>query len=200
MTTGQWSAIVRNLEAAALLLLIAAPLGGNAQDSSLYRAHEYRALITDQRAMHIGDSLVVLVYESAAATNQTNVKVNRETSIDVSASDRHNTIGGSLDTGNDAQGGGIERRSGEVIARVSATIMDITPNDEYVIAGKQRISLNNESQTITVSGRVRQRDIDAANTVISSRIADAKIEFTGQGLLSSREKPGLISHFFNWLF
>jgi flagellar L-ring protein precursor FlgH len=198
--TGQWSAIFRSLETAALLFLVAAPSCGHAQNSSLYHAREYRALITDQRATRVGDSLVVLVYESATATNQTNVKVNKETSIDVSATDHNNSIGGGLNTGSDAEGGGIERRSGEVVARVSATVLEITPNGDYLIAGKQRIALNNETQTITVAGRVRPQDIDANNAIISSRIADANIQFIGHGLLSSREKPGLITQFFNWFF
>jgi flagellar L-ring protein precursor FlgH len=105
-----------------------------------------------------------------------------------------------LNTANDANGGGVEKRSGEVLARVSATVMDITPIGEYVIQGKQQIALNNESQIITVEGRVRPQDIDTNNAVLSTRIADAKIEFIGHGLLSSREEPGIFTRIFNWLF
>jgi flagellar L-ring protein precursor FlgH len=69
-----------------------------------------------------------------------------------------------------------------------------------MIQGKQHIALNNESQVITVEGRVRPQDIDTNNAVLSTRIADAKIEFIGHGLLSSRQQPGVISRIFNWLF
>jgi flagellar L-ring protein FlgH len=181
-----------------LMLPQAAPCG--AQSSSLYRAQDYQALVTDNRAKKIGDSLVVLVYETATATNQTNTKVNKSSKLDVSAGDGYNTVGGNLSTANDANGGGVEKRSGEILARVSATVMDITPIGEYVIQGKQHIALNNESQIITVEGRVRPHDIDTNNAVLSTRIADAKIEFIGQGLLSSREEPGIFTRIFNWLF
>lgn len=197
MKTAQWS---QRRNGALLLALIALAHAAPAQNTSLYQEQSYRPLIIDQRAARVGDSLVVLVYESATATNQANVKVNKESSIDISATDHHNRIGGALNTANDAEGGGVERRSGEVIARVSASIQSINANGEYLIKGRQRISLNNESQIISVAGRVRPQDIDANNAVISSRIADANIEFIGQGLLSSREKPGLVTRFFNWLF
>ena len=173
---------------------------GADEGSSLYRAQEFRALVTDHRASKIGDSLVVLVYETAAATNQAATQVNKKTSISLGASDNHNSIGGKLNTGNEADGGGVEKRSGEVLARVSATVIGIAPNGDLQIEGRQHISLNNEKQMITVSGSVRPSDIDTYNAVLSTRIADADIRFTGQGLLSSREKPGFITRFFNWLF
>lgn len=202
MKIARWSAHMSRRDGWPLLaaLTLLAAHDAAAQNNSLYDADRYRPFITDQRAAHVGDSLVVLVYESAAATNQTNVKVNKDSSIDLSATDRHNTVGAGFSAASDGEGGGIERRSGEVIARVSATIQSINANGEYLISGKQRISLNNESQIISVSGRVRPQDIDAGNAVISARIADANIEFIGQGLLSSREKPGMVSRFFNWLF
>jgi flagellar L-ring protein FlgH len=195
------SAKNRLIELAALLLAAAGTaLPSIAQETSLYRAQEFQALVTDNRAKRIGDSLVVLVYESATATNRANTTVNKSTNIDVGASDGYNRVGGSLDTSNDADGGGVERRSGEVLARVSATVVDIAPSGEYLIQGRQHIALNNESQVITVEGRVRPQDIDTNNAVLSTRISDARIEFIGQGLLSSRQQPGIFTRIFNWLF
>jgi flagellar L-ring protein precursor FlgH len=194
---GFWTALALH---GALLVAAGLPPHALAQPSSLYDAQEFEALVTDNRARQIGDSLVVLVYESATATNRANTTVNKSTNIEVGASDGYNTVGGSLNTANDANGGGVERRSGEVLARVSATVVDINARGEYLIQGKQHIALNNESQVITVEGRVRPQDIDTNNAVLSTRIADAKIEFIGQGLLSSREQPGIFTRIFNWLF
>lgn len=202
----QWSATNKRINVAtccATLLLAALATGSlpcAAQPSSLYHEQEFHALVTDHRAKQVGDSLVVLIAETASATNQANTKVNKSSGLDINASDGHNKIGGKFNTANDADGGGVERRSGEVLARVSVTIMAITPSGEYVVQGKQHIALNNESQIITVEGRVRPQDIDTNNAVISTRIADAKIEFIGHGLLSSREQPGIFTRIFNWLF
>lgn len=198
----QWSAAIRRANPRVLLRYVALLLlwAASARAGSLYNPTEYQALIHDHRAKRVGDSLVVLVYETASATNQTNTKTNKSAAVAVNATDTYNPIGGKLGVSNDADGGGVEKRSGQVIARVSATVVDVLPSGEFVIRGKQHIELNNEAQFITVEGRVRPLDIDTNNTIISTRIADAKIEFVGQGLLSSREKPGVITRFFNWLF
>jgi flagellar L-ring protein precursor FlgH len=179
----------------------ALPLAALADEaSSLYHPQSFRALVTDHRAAKVGDSLVVLVYESATATNQAATTVNKKSSISLGASDNHNSVGGKFNTASDADGGGVEKRSGELLARVSATVVGIDANGDLRIEGRQHISLNNENQTITVSGSVRPADIDTSNAVLSTHIADADIRFIGQGLLSSREKPGFITRFFNWLF
>lgn len=196
----QWSATINNISAVVLLSLLTVSALCDAQPSSLYREQDYQALVVDRRAKQVGDSLVVLVYETASATNQANTKVNKDSSIDLGASDGHNKVTGKFSAANDAEGGGVERRSGEVLARVSVTVMAVTPIGEYVVQGKQHIALNNESQIITVEGRVRPQDIDTNNAVLSTRIADAKIEFIGQGLLSSRQQPGIFTRIFNWLF
>jgi len=185
-----------------LVLLLAGGCAGfaDAQSSSLYQEQNYRALVNDHRARQIGDSLVVLVYESATATNQAATSINKSSNLKLSAGDGHNTIGGTMGTDSDADGGGVERRSGEVLARVSATVTAIGANGDLLIQGQQNISLNNESQVISVEGSVRPSDIDSSNTVLSTRIANANIRFIGQGLLSSREKPGIIVRLFHWLF
>ncbi|MDH5730105.1 MAG: flagellar basal body L-ring protein FlgH, partial [Gammaproteobacteria bacterium] len=73
-------------------------------------------------------------------------------------------------------------------------------NGELIVEGEQYIDFNNDTQKISVYGRVRPQDIASDNTILSSRMADAEIEFSGEGLISSRGKPGIITRIFNWLF
>ena len=80
------------------------------------------------------------------------------------------------------------------------TVSAVLANGELLVSGEQFIELNNDSQEIKVSGRVRPLDILANNTVLSTRLADAKISFTGEGLLVNRAKPGVITQIINWLF
>ena len=60
--------------------------------------------------------------------------------------------------------------------------------------------LNNDSQLISVSGVVREKDVTASNSVLSSKLADSHIKFQGEGLIASRTKPGILTRFINWLF
>jgi flagellar L-ring protein FlgH len=183
--------------AAAALLLAT---GAYAPAQSLYESDTYRPLATDLRAHEVGDILTVLIFESASATSHANTTADRTSTLDVRATDLHNTIGGAYTSNNEFEGGGTERRTGEVIARVSVTVTEVLPNGDLVVQGEQHIELNNEAQRIYVAGRLRPEDILADNSALSSRLADAQIEFKGRGLLSSRERPGLVIRFFQWLF
>lgn len=171
-----------------------------AHASSLYDDKTYRALATDHRAYRVGDTLTVLIYETAEATNSASTRADRKSSLDLSASDIDDAVGAKYKSDNQFSGGGIEQRSGKVLARVSVSVAEVLENGELQVEGEQIISLNQESQRIHLSGRVRPEDITAENTVLSPRLADAKIDFKGKGMLSSREKPGILIRFFQWLF
>ncbi|MEW8119974.1 MAG: flagellar basal body L-ring protein FlgH, partial [Candidatus Thiodiazotropha sp.] len=105
-----------------------------------------------------------------------------------------------LGIGNDSSGGGTINRTGRLMASVSVTIEKILDNGEMVVKGEQSIEFNNENQFIHVEGRVRPEDISAENTVLSTRLADAKIRYVGEGLLGRSQEPGLVTKFFNWIF
>lgn len=183
----------------AVLLFLGLPVCV-AQAESLYDPENFRELAADHRAHRVGDNITILIYESATATSRADSTANRSSRVDLSATDLDETVGGSFSTDNTFQGGGQERRSGEVVARVSVSVVAIADNGELSVKGAQKIALNNETQQISVAGRLRPQDISPDNTVLSSRLSDANIEFKGRGMLSSRQKPGLIVRFFQWLF
>lgn len=188
--------MVRKKLAGALLALCFCAVS---YSQSLYNPSTYQPLATDQRAHQVGDSLTVLIYESATATSRANTSADRSSKIDVRATDLDDVAGVGYSSNNEFDGGGVEKRSGEVVARVSVTVKEVLPNGDLYVQGEQHIALNNESQHIRVAGRLRQQDVFSDNTVLSSRMSDADIEFKGRGLLSSREKPGLLIRFFQWL-
>lgn len=166
---------------------------------SFYDPATYRALASDHRAHRPGDLLTVLIFESATASTRANSTTSRKSKLEARVANLSSARGGSLSSDNEFDGGGIERRSGEVVARVSVRVLDVLENGELHVKGEQLIALNSESQRITVEGRVRQEDIGTDNTVVSSRLADAKISFKGRGLLSARQRPGIIVRFLHWL-
>ena len=69
-------------------------------------------------------------------------------------------------------------------------------NGNLLISGEQDILVNKERQRIALSGLVRQADIGPDNTVVSSRIANARIDFKGDGLLARQQSPGLLGLIF----
>lgn len=170
------------------------------ETGSLYSEGTYQPLIEDHRARFLGDTLTILIYEAASATSKADTDTEKNSEISIRASDTHNTVGGDFSGSSAFDGGGVERRSGEVIGKISATVEAILPNGDLFVQGEQVISLNNESQLIFVEGRVRPEDISTDNTVLSTRLAESNIRFQGDGLLSRKETPGLISRALEWLF
>ncbi len=95
---------------------------------------------------------------------------------------------------------GSINNTNKVTARITVKVIEVKPNGNLVISGTQNIKQNGESQTITLSGLVRPSDIQADNTVYSSSIADAKLNVAGNGPLASKQRQGILTQIWNWLF
>lgn len=170
------------------------------QANSLYDEKSYVGLYSDPRAMRPGETLTVLIYEQATAATSADRSTNESAGLRGSVRTDSDFDAGQVDVGTESEGGGSLSRSGQLVASVSVTIMDVLPSGELTVFGEQLIVFNEENQHIKVAGRVRPEDISAENTVISTRLADAQITYVGDGLLGEQQKPGLITRFFNWLF
>lgn len=172
----------------------------SAHATSLYSDASYKPIAADYTARNVGQSLTVLIFEQATAETSADTDTSSSADILGNVSGNDNRNSGNLNLGNDFEGGGSISRSGKLVASVTVTILEKLESGELVIGGEQLIEFNDENQHIRVSGRVRPDDIGSNNTVLSTRIADAKITYVGDGLLGERQKPGVISRFFNWLW
>jgi flagellar L-ring protein precursor FlgH len=166
---------------------------------SLYDPAEYRAMVSDKRAHRVGDSLTVLVYENSSATTRADTSTRRNNDVGVKAfADQHNHAAG-IGVGSDFDGGGVVQRSGRLLAQITASVSSIEPNGDLWIKGEQMLEINADKQHIRVVGRVRTLDITTANTVLSSRLADARISYLGDGDLSESARRGWLAKALTWL-
>jgi flagellar L-ring protein precursor FlgH len=99
---------------------------------------------------------------------------------------------------NDFGGGGTVQRQGKLLAQMSVSVVGVAANGDLLVAGEQVLEINSDRQKIRVEGRVRPLDISDANAVLSSRLADAKISYLGDGDLANRQRPGFWSRLFQW--
>ncbi len=165
----------------------------------------YRSLVAEVKAVHVGDVLTVVVQESASATSTTDLRAQRDfnASVNVQLSGiRHrgsepHTVTGGTATGSD--GAGSTQRTGNLLAQLSVRVLKVNPNGDLVVAGQQSMKINGEEQLITLGGVVRSADVAADNTVLSNRIADARIQFDGEGFVTDQSKPGILARLFNIL-
>jgi len=102
--------------------------------------------------------------------------------------------------GDDYRGVGSTSRKSRVEAKISAVISEILNNGNLVIVGEHSVNINDETEILRISGVIRQSDITPENTVDSHQIANAKISVKGDGVVGSKQTPGILTKMFNWVF
>jgi len=172
---------------------------GLAAAESLYQEDGFRSMVSDVKAYRPGDSLTVLIVENASAQSSTDTSSTRDQNLgfDLAYSPRP-TKSGSLKTNNDFDNQGSTQRAGKFLAQITVTVQEVSANGELRVAGQQMLEVNNEKQHIKLEGRVRPYDI-SGNSVLSTRLADAKISYLGDGDLSDRQRPGWWMRLLTWL-
>ncbi len=162
-------------------------------------------LFMDTKARRVGDIVTISVEETSSATNNADTSTSRSSSLSMQLSnllglensgqypkgsgfDPFGSITGS--TSNSFSGSGTTNRSGELDAKITARVMEVLQNGNLRILGKREIIINNEKQYIAVSGIIRPRDISVDNVILSTYIADAKIAYTGSGVINDKQNSG----------
>ena len=189
---------MKKMQCAALLLLL---LGSTPSWSeSLYREESYQPLVGDRRAYRVGDSITILVYENSSATTTADTSTAKSGALGMGIKLPNITDKTpSINANEDFQGKGTIQRSGRLLAQITVAVQEIEKNGEFKIKGQQLIEINGDKQLIQIEGRVRPRDISETNTVPSSRVAEARISYVGNGVLSEKQKPGILSRLFTML-
>lgn len=171
---------------------------------SIWQASSSAGITDDMKARRRGDIVTIVISETASASKEAKTGTSR--SSDMSAGISH-LMG--LDAASPAakymgdltkliaannaskfSGSGTTSRQENLNATITARVVDVLPNGNLLIEGRRNIKVNEEDQIIVLEGTVRSRDISADNTVNSIYIADARISYSGRGILSDRQSPG----------
>jgi len=183
-----------------LVLLAPSVLSAPARAADLYNPNSWSAMATDRRAERVGDSLTVVVYENSLAQNSSTAGSQKNTQLSAQASagsppkaPAQASLSGQFDS--QAQTG----RSGKLVAQITVVVDAVLPNGDLHVSGQQVINVAGDHTKISLKGRVRPEDIASGNQVLSTRLADATINYDGTGLVSRGAKPGPINTVLNWL-
>jgi flagellar L-ring protein FlgH len=167
--------------------------------ADLYSTATYDALAADHRALRVGDNLTVVVTEIASATADARTSIGKSTSLAGSLDLHGHPNQGTLTTNNTFDGSGTTERTDKLLARLTVSVMRVEPDGSLRIKGQQEIAINGERQKLLLEGRVRSQDIGPDNTVLSSRLSDARISYTGRGVLNEAQRPGWLTRLLSWL-
>lgn len=175
----------------------------NYSNGSIWQASSI-ALTEDGKARRLGDILTIIVTETASASKEAATATGRTSELSAGipafmglqgAGIFKNNLGDLsklLDASASSKfdGSGSTSRKETLTATISAKVVDVLPNGNLKIEGRRNVRVNNEDQIVMVKGTVRQRDISPENTINSAFIADAQISYSGEGIISDRQKPG----------
>lgn len=154
-------------------------------------------LFNDFKAARVGDVVTIRVVESSKGNKNASTKTEKDSSVSASISaffgmstDKLSQASVGAETSEKHDGIGSTSRSSELTAFITAKVIDVLPNGNLMIDGRREVIVNNETQILSINGIVRPEDIGPSNTVLSTYIADAKITYTGSGVVSDKQRVG----------
>lgn len=163
----------------------------------------------DSRAKDIGDIVLVKIVETSSGKKTAETTTSRDSSLKGGISSlfgfeswltgeggKHTPSLTSMNSSiaKDFTGTGETKRDSTVTATLSARVVDVSMDGNLVIRGYREVRVNNETQHLILSGLVRPQDISKDNSILSSYIADARVEYTGTGALASKQQPGWLAN------
>lgn len=158
-----------------------------------------------RRAHRIGDVLTISLNESTSARNSSGTTISRENAANVGAA--NNVLGtGFLGTGLDLatdlassldfSGSGESDQSNQLRGSITVTVANVLPNGLLEVRGEKWLQLNRGNEYIRISGLVRKEDIAPDNSILSTRVADVRIAYSGTGTLANSNEAGWLTQFF----
>jgi len=183
---------------------------------SLWQEENGRAyLYEDLRAMRVGDILTIKIVEKHKGSKSADTSAERDSTIQNSlagnaigyigipgirlGAEARRGLGIDASSTNKFEGKGTTNREGTLTGTISVIVTDVLPNGDLRIEGRREVTVNSEKQLMTIAGIVRRWDVDTKNTVLSSAIADAKIEYSGLGVLDDVQRPGWLVRVLDWI-
>lgn len=166
------------------------------------------SMFADRKAAAAGDIVTIVVAESVAASNSQSTKSSRASSMEDAVSKfvfsglaAHKGELPSLAASGNAtySGGGDVSNTQSLSSRAAVLVTDVLPNGNLVIEGVRVVRFSGETQYVVLHGLVRTDDIARDNTIVSSNIADARVEFYSEGALTDAQKRGWLSKIYEKL-
>jgi flagellar L-ring protein precursor FlgH len=168
----------------------------------------------DHRARKVNDVVTIVVDESAKASKAAGTALSRDSSADLGISaflgleksvvkrnsnmDPAALVSASGKTAFD--GNGKTTREETLNTTVTAVVKEILSSGNMLIEARRDVGVNGEKQVMVLHGVIRPEDVDAANSVPSSRVAQARIEYYGEGVISEKQNPGWMTKIIDHLW
>ena len=165
----------------------------------------YQPLFEDRRPRNIGDTLTILLQENVSASKSSSANASKGGSVGLGfdamprfmnglfSGDRANT---SIEGSNDFNGKGGAAAKNTFSGIITVTVKQVLENGNLLVVGEKQIAINQGTEFIRFSGVVNPRTISGSNTVVSTQVADARIEYVGSGYINEAQQMGWLQRLF----
>lgn len=174
-------------------------------------------LFLDYKGRQVGDLIIVQIAENSSASNSVSTSTTKDTSYDLGITNlmglplnmgmsnflgSGNSFSPNVDssTSNSFSGKGSKTKSDVITATIATRVVGILPSGNLAIQGQREIVVDQEKQTISIRGIIRQKDVDSTNSVLSTKIANAQIRYSGDGMITDSNKKGWMSSAIDWVW
>ncbi|MES2493162.1 MAG: flagellar basal body L-ring protein FlgH [Pseudomonadota bacterium] len=162
----------------------------------------YAGLVQGTVARRVGDPLTILLEESTSTSKTANSKTNRAGNASITPPNAGplsfldpNALKAAAQSS--FNGAGSAGQTNSFSGTVGVTLAEVRPNGTALVKGEKRLLLSQGQEWIQFSGIVRLADIDPGNRIRSSQVADARLEYAGNGAIQRAGREGWLSRFFN---
>lgn len=165
----------------------------------------YQPMFEDRRPRNIGDTLTIVLQENVSASKSSSSNATRDgstgLSLDTLPSMLAGALGGdkantSISGKNDFSGKGGAAAKNTFSGTITVTVKQVLQNGNLRVVGEKQIAINQGTEFIRFSGVVNPRTISGSNTVISTQVADARIEYVGNGYINEAQQMGWLQRLF----
>lgn len=194
------------------------PLPAAQNNGSIYQAGFESNLFDDRKAFRVGDIITITLNERTQASKNANSNIQKDSSGTMGVpnlfgmavapdnplrslsalgmTNNNLSLDSSWNSQRDASGSGQAGQSNSLSGSVTVTVAEVLPNGILAVRGEKWMTLNTGDELMRISGLVRADDISTDNTVSSTRVADARITYSGTGAFADASQPGWLSRFF----
>lgn len=174
-----------------------------AATGSIFQSGASRPLFEDRRARYVGDTMTISITETTSASTKSNTKVTRASSVSASVPTVVGLPGKGLQglelagsSANNLDGKGESAANNVFTGTITVTVIEVLPNGNLLVSGEKQVSIGQGTEYIRLSGIVNPIFITSANSIASSQVADARIEYKESGSINEAQIMGWLARFF----
>ncbi len=173
---------------------------------SLFKENYVNNIYSDSKAHRVGDIIAVILSESTQANKNAKTELKKESNTELDpvvglgglpVTLNGNALQFGINQNSKFKGDSKANQGNSLSGDISVHVLRVLPNGNLMIRGEKWLTLNNGDEYIRLTGVIRPKDINSNNTILSTKIANARIQYAGTGSFADSNEQGWLTKFFN---